>query len=117
MAAYEYRFLQAFALTLLIELPVFLFLHSKLARRAAPLTTLLVVGACASALTLPYVWFVFPAFLQGLPYVVLSEAFAVAAEAVLYAAWLRLAPARSLALSVACNVASYLVGGFLLARF
>lgn len=118
MALYEIRFLQALALTLLIEVPVLLFLFSRLARRPVPsVRALALAGACASALTLPYVWFVLPALVTGFAYVVLAEVFAVALEAFLYAMWFRLDPMRALALSLACNAASYLLGGFLLARF
>ena len=70
--------LRAFALTQLIEVPVYVLACSRAAlwRRA-------LIGFGASAITHPFVWFVFPllyAFAYW-PVVVAAETFAVAVEA------------------------------------
>lgn len=114
---YELEFLYALGLTLLIEVPILVFLFPVVERRKADWPSLVFAGMFASALTLPYIWFVLPAFVPPSAYVAMAEAFAVLVESGIYCVLLRLAPARAFALSLACNVASFVLGGWLLARF
>ena len=100
----------AFVLTLAIEGPVV----SALLRRAEPSAVRL--GALivfANLATHPLVWYVFTQlYLVGtLEYVLAAETWAVAAEAVFYAAAFRgLSARRAIAVAVAANAASFLVG-------
>ena len=75
--------LAAFALTSVIEVPI----HARALARHHRLGPALLLGFCASALTHPFVYFVFPRLLQadGLAYLLVAETFAVGVEA----AWLR----------------------------
>lgn len=109
--SYAVDFLIALVLTLLIELPV-LWVLARGAFRLKAVSTrrLLGVGALGSLLTLPVLWFVLPAFLSPAAAIALGEALAVLAEALLL--W-RLLPARPLVavvLSLAANLASFLLG-------
>ena len=101
------RWLLAFALTQLVEVP--LYLRAGASGRTAFL---------ASTLTHPVVWFGFPLLRRlGLGYwgmVGVAEVFAVAAEAL----WLRAhGVRRALAWSLAANVASFLTGLLLRSLF
>ena len=93
------RWLVAFLLTQLVEIPVYRF------GAGAPWW----VAAMASTLTHPIVWFVFP-LIPGVDYwpmVALAELFAVVAEAL----WLRLNRVPGgLLWSLAANASSVLVG-------
>jgi hypothetical protein len=100
----------AFVLTLAIEVPVVV----GFLRRAEPGRVrlgFLVVFANLS--THPLVWYVFTQlFLVGtLEYVVAAETWAIAAEAVFYAAAIRgLSARRVIAVAVAANATSFLMG-------
>lgn len=100
----------AFVLTLAIEVPV----AAGFLRRTEPnpvRLAFLVVFANLS--THPLVWYVFTQlFLVGtLEYVLAAETWAVAAEAVFYAAAIRgLSARRVIAVAVAANAASFLMG-------
>ncbi len=74
-------------------------------------TLMLFGGILASAATLPYVWFVFPAFIPSpVVYVCVAEIFAVCAETVILRCLFSLSCARSFWLSLVCNLCSYLCG-------
>lgn len=102
--------LAAFLLTLAVEIPVAAFLL----RRAAPdRLRLALLVVFANLATHPIVWFVLSqvALVGTWAYIVLAEIWAIAAEALFYWVTLRGLPARrALAVSVAANVSSFLVG-------
>ena len=105
----EMNFLLAFMLTNMIEFAV---VYLLLRGREGLLRILEVVLLC-NLLTLPYVWFVFPAFLTlpYLPLLALSELFALSIEMLLYAASFRNAGAlRATLAAVVANAVSLLVG-------
>ncbi|MFA4983658.1 MAG: hypothetical protein WC588_05605 [Candidatus Micrarchaeia archaeon] len=112
-ASYEVSFLFALCFTVAVETAV-LFLSArlllKLKRNDAPDALLLFCGAALSFATLPYVWFVFPAFIGGAQYVAAAELFAFTAEAIGYKFILRVDWKRAAALSFICNAASFLLG-------
>lgn len=95
--------LGGFAVTQAIEVPLYArALRGRRGRWA--------VAFGASALTHPVVWFAFPAWLGGWPYVrqvALAEAFAVAVEALWLGAW---GVRRSVVWALAANAASVAVG-------
>ena len=100
----------AFVMTLATEAPVV----AILLRRAEPdRVRLAILVVFANLATHPLVWYVFTQlFLVGtLEYVVAAETWAIAAEAVFYAAAIRgLSPRRAIVVSVAANAASFLAG-------
>ena len=97
------RWAAAFALTQLVEMPIYVRALGRRRHRTA-------VAFAASAITHPIIWFVVPALWMGRSYFAMafaSEAFAVLAEAM----WLtRFGVRRALAWSFAANGASVCVG-------
>jgi hypothetical protein len=104
--------LGAFALTQIVEVPIYL--RALLARDDPDrpfdrLLPALLVGFGASAITHPIVWFVMPQLIPNdyVLMVAVAETFAVLAEA----AWLRaFGLRRALLWALFCNAASVLVG-------
>ena len=102
---------RAFALTLLVELPLYGWLLKD-----APLLRRLLAGLTASSLTHPWLWFILPAVLMPAlgywGYVAVGEALVVLAEAGVVAGvgtpW-----RRALRVSVLVNAASFAVGQLL----
>lgn len=104
----------AFLLTLAVELPVGWLL---LRRHERGTLRLLAIVIFANLATHPAVWFVFTQlFLVGTPaYLVAAEGWALVAETLLYLVAIRGLPLRlALGTSLVANVASFVVGGFLL---
>jgi hypothetical protein len=107
--------LRAFGLTLLIELalavPLLAVTEPRVLRRVAAVVT-------ANLATHPLVWFLFPGLALGRPArLAISEAWALIAEAIIYATvWPALRLRRAFAVSLIANGASA-VAGLLLARF
>jgi hypothetical protein len=113
---YETSFLLALIITWAIECPVLLALLRLVFReREIPPGAILFAGALCTALTLPYLWFVLPPFVDPAYYPLIGEALVVLVEAALLNRLLGLDAGRSLACSIAMNAASYVLGWFLLA--
>ncbi|WP_133527192.1 hypothetical protein [Flavobacterium sp. 245] len=105
-------FLKALLLTLFIETCI-LFLFFKTKYKEATITNklLLFTGIIASFATLPYVWFVFPAFIQSrIPYITVSECFAVLVESVIIYKLLKIEYKKALLVSMICNMVSFSIG-------
>lgn len=105
-----HAWLAAFLLTVAVEVPIV----APLMRGRDPGGwRLVVLVVFANLATHPAVWFIFPQlFLVGtLSFTVAAELWAVAAEAVFYAAAFRgVTPLRAIGTAVVANAASYLVG-------
>lgn len=113
----EQTFLLALLLTLVIEIPV-LFVSTKLLapsrydemRKA----DIFAVGVVCSTLTLPYLWFVLPPFLNAAHFLLEGEAVVTVVEALIISHFLRVGVARALFFSLLCNSMSYCAGlGFI----
>lgn len=100
----------AFLITLAVEVPVVV----VLARRAEPsLARLALLALFANLATHPIVWYVISQlWLVGtVPYVLVAEGWAVAAEALFYAVTIRaLTAQRAVVIAVVANGASFLAG-------
>ena len=111
---YELHFLRSLALTILIETSLlFLIVRRfyKLPEAQLRRARLLFGGMLASTATLPYVWFVFPAFIQNRAlYAVVVESFAIAAETAIFAMLFRMGWKKALLLSACCNAGSFIAG-------
>ncbi len=134
--AYELAFFQALSLTVVLEIIAAAALKHFAGRRLALTPTsyprLIIMVALASALTLPYAWFILPAFLsRGLPYILTAEISVTVIEALWYFFCLRPANApntsksslqkqrasaftTAVTLSAVSNAFSYLVGNVLM---
>ncbi len=101
---------RAFVLTLVVEAPI---VALPLRRWEPSLPRLLALVACANLASHPIVWFVLTqVFLIGTPeYLGVAEAWAVACESALYWLALRGLPMRrAVAVSLAANAVSFVVG-------
>lgn len=107
--------LRAFAITLLVEIPIATPLLASAERRVGRRIAIVVVANLA---THPLVWFLFPGLTFGRPVrFALSEAWAVLAEIAIYKiVWPSLRVRRAALVSLAANAAS-VAAGFALARF
>ena len=109
--------LRAFALTVLVELPIVAYLLRRLEPDRVRLVVLILFANLA---THPAVWFIFTQpFLVGTPaYYLAAESWAVVAETVFYwAAFRGLAVRRAFLVALGANAASFLVGEVLAAAW
>lgn len=110
--SYEEEFFWAFLKTQAVELSIVWGCVRWWARdKDLPLSTVLGVGFMATALTLPYLWFVLPDFFSNRTvYVLVGESAVTLVEALMYRQFLKLSMGISLAVSATANVASIVVG-------
>lgn len=110
---YEGMFLRALGATVAIETAT-LWGLTRLAGRGGdrpPTGRVLANGILCSSATLPYLWFVLPAWVQGrTALMAIGEPAVTLAEAGILALALPAEPAKALALSFACNLISFLIG-------
>lgn len=107
-----FHFLLAFLVTIFIE-TLILFLLFKTRYKKLNITNklLLITGFITSFSTLPYVWFVFPAFITSrFPYIAFSECFAILIESVIIYKLLKIDYKKALLVSIICNVISFSIG-------
>lgn len=109
---YELNFIFALFLTLLIEgIVVYLLLNRFPVKTKIELKKLIRTIVIVNAVTLPFVWFVFPALISNyLLFISIAELFAFIAEALLYSHLLKLNIREALKISFAANLASFLIG-------
>lgn len=106
--SYEYKFLIALTVTLLVEVPIVFAVIRLAFKDKKPATLqLLATTLFASTLTLPYLWFIFRSFQLNLVY---SEIIIVLIEAIIYFAILKIPFKKALTLSIVANLASYAFG-------
>ena len=129
MATYELAFLKALLLTVIFEMTAAAALKLLGGRRLSlkwiNYLRFLIMVALASMITLPYVWFVLPAFVpRGLPYILTAEISVTVIEALWYFFILRLIAdihqkkaltlLTALILSIVANGFSYFIGNVIL---
>ncbi len=108
---YEMQFLFALFITWLVEVPILWFsVRTVLKQKDVPVTHIIFTGILASALTLPYLWFVLPSYIGASYYLLIGELFVIAVESVILNQILRIRPGLSIALSAVMNAASFVVG-------
>lgn len=112
---YETRFLLALITTWAIEIPVLIALvRIAFRKKDITLVTIAGVGALCTALTLPYLWFVLPPFVDAAYYPLIGEVLVVIAEAVLLNRLLGLDIKRAGVCSFVINAVSFGLGLVLL---
>ena len=112
---YETQFLLALVTTWAIEIPVLVALIRFVFRdKTLPLVRIIGVGALCTALTLPYLWFVLPPFVDAAYYVQIGEILVFVVEAVILNRLLGLESRRAVICSFTMNAASFLLGLWLL---
>lgn len=116
---YEIRFLAALSATVAIETAVLFFVMRKIfgfGNEKIKNKKIIISGLACSTLTIPYLWFVFPAFMDQTMVLVFGEGFAVLAEAGLLKVLLPLQGRQALGASFLANLCSFLAG-FVLWQF
>lgn len=115
---YEIAFLQALLLTITLEVIAAAALKLFFGRRLKTkekYPRFIAIVAMASILTLPYAWFVLPAFVKsGATYIIVSEITVTIVEAVFYKLCLRTSIKIAVILSVVANAFSYLIGNVIM---
>lgn len=111
---YETHFLLSLCVTWLIEVPL-LFLLVRYIVKGNDLSTVRIVGTgfLASALTLPYLWFVLPPYVDAAYYPLFGESLVIGVEAVVFFLLLRVKLAAAVLLSLVVNVSSFAIGMWL----
>jgi len=99
-------FVLAYALTLLVEIPLLYLVTRKRAKASLILATGIIMNTC----TLPVVWFILPGWLEGGAYVLVSEVFAVVIEFVIIRFILSLDSRTAFLGSFLANMGSFLFG-------
>jgi hypothetical protein len=107
---YETRFLISLLVTLIIEVPILLFILKFLYKNRKSLQKIISVGLVASTLTLPYLWFVFPPYILSNYYIYVGEFLVILFESLIYMQFLELKFSKAFLISLICNVVSFLIG-------
>lgn len=109
---YEQKFLLSLLLTLIVEVPIVLVLVRYIYRyKNIKISTILFVGVLASALTLPYLWFILPAFVfDRNTYLIVGESLVILIEAIIYYKLFKLKPFDAFVVSLIANSASATLG-------
>ena len=112
MLNYEISFLLALVLTVSVETSLLYWLLRRFYTSQKFSQGLIIfAGVFASFATLPYVWFIFPAFIHvRWLHTIVSEVSVTLIEAVFYSCVFRIGYRRALYLSLACNAASFVFG-------
>lgn len=106
---YQTLFFLALILTLAIEVLVVLFLASFLIKKTK-VSKIIFASIIASVLTLPYLWFVFPAYTDSRYYVVFGEIVVFLIESFIYYRLLEIKLWKASVLSFVANLTSVLIG-------
>ena len=111
---YEIDFLLALVVTILVETIVLFILARKVFKigtKEVDTPKLIFTGIIASFATLPYLWFVLPAFIfDRITFIILGEGIVFLIEAAIYYFFLTHKVGQALALSLVCNITSVIVG-------
>ena len=110
MISYESQFFIYLALTIIIEVPILLIMLKLVFGYNISTIRLIVIGTIASLLTLPYLWFVLPAYLHGLSYFIIGESGVVLVEALILIILLNLRIHHAFITSCIMNIASFGIG-------
>ena len=113
---YETRFLHSLLTTSLVEIPIVLTLVGYVFERNRKKTNpvfILIVAFIASALTLPYLWFVLHPYIDARLYVICGEFWVFIAESLIYWQLLKIKLWEACILSLVANISSYTIGQLL----
>ncbi|MFA5023925.1 MAG: hypothetical protein WC523_03155 [Patescibacteria group bacterium] len=110
--SYEVSFLYALLLTLIIEVPLtFVIVRYFYKKSELKISQIIFISALASALTLPYLWFILPAFVLNRGYYVFfGELLVIFIEAIIYRQLFKIQLKEALALSLVANTGSFFLG-------
>jgi hypothetical protein len=108
---FETRFLISLLLTWVIEIPILLiFLKWVFKEKKNSIGHIILVGFLASALTLPYLWFILPTYINLNYYIYIGEILVFLIESLIYYKLLSIKLSRALIISFVANLVSFIVG-------
>jgi len=109
---YEKKFLLSLLFTLIIEIPVLFVLLKCFFDKKKEIKdkNIIIVGSLASILSLPYLWFVLPPYINSAHYIFIGELIVIIIEAIILNQLLRLSASKSFIASFIMNVASFILG-------
>ncbi len=108
---FETRFVLSFVLTLIIEIPIlFVFYKTIFKLKKQSFLNLFGIGFLASALTLPYLWFVLPLYINTIYYIYLGELLVFLIEALIYYWLIDIKLSKALIISFVANLISFGIG-------
>ena len=115
-ALYERNFLYAFLFTQIVEIPVvFILIRRVYKHEEINISKIIFIGFIASALTLPYLWFILPFYIFNKTiYVIIGESLVILVETIIYNQLLKIKLSESFKISLAANASSFLFGLFIL---
>lgn len=109
---YEQKFSFSLFLTLIVEIPIAVFLVKYLYKyEEIKISKIVSIGFVASALTLPYFWFVLPAYISNKgAYIFSGEFVIVLIEAMIYNQLLKVKLSEAFTMSLIANIVSIFFG-------
>jgi hypothetical protein len=111
---YEIKFLQALVFTVTIETALLFVIIGCFLKEIGlqkNLWRILITGIVCSGFTLPYIWFILPAFVsEKTVFAIIAETWAVIAETVIIMWALRMNALKSFLISFVCNASSFILG-------
>lgn len=111
---YETLFLQSLFFTWIVEIPLLFVAVRYILKSNKSVWDIIMTGILMTALTLPYLWFVMPPFLDMSWYPLNGEIIVVLVESAVIWYMLRIKPLYSVILSAFVNAVSYLLGSLVL---
>ncbi len=110
--SYEQKFLFSLLLTLIVEIPIAVFLIKYFYKhKEIKISKIVSIGFVASVLTLPYFWFVLPAYISNREiYIVGGEFIIVLIEATIYNQLLKIKLSEAFVVSLITNIVSIFFG-------
>lgn len=112
---YETRFLLALVTTWAIEIPVLIALIRFVFRdKTLPIIKIISIGALCTALTLPYLWFILPPYVDAAYYILIGETLVFLVEALILNRLLGVSGKVAIVCSFLMNAISFVLGLYLL---
>ncbi len=110
--SYEHHFLFSLLLTIIIEIPIAIFFIKYLyQQREIKISKIILISFLASALTLPYFWFVLPAYIfERRIYIFSGEILIIFIETIIYKQLLKLKFSEAFTVSLITNIGSIFLG-------
>ena len=109
---YDQKFLFSLLLTLIVEIPIAVFIVKRFYKyKEIKISKIVFAGIIASVLTLPYYWFVLPVYISSRSlYIFIGEVLIIFIEAIIYNQFLKLKLSNALIVSSVANIASIFLG-------
>jgi hypothetical protein len=107
---YETYFLISLLITLIVEVPVAIILIKYFFKEKIKLLRVIGISILATALTIPYLWFIFNAYFNFRTMAICGEIFVFIIELIIYWKLLPINFKKALFISFVANIVSIIVG-------